>query len=313
MSPPRGRPATSDAVARTLATIAPLLLAAACGGCAGREATFDEARVAPVTSAATDLAGRVRAKREEAAAAWAGREDPARVKVAIAAWEAAAALDPLDGTSRADLSRAHYFFAEAFLREEGKRDELVALLEKGTAWGEQALAVQAPEFARRLASGERFEAAVTSVEGNAIAALYWYGVNLGRWARARGIAELLGNKDRVKSVMDRVLALDETFFHAAPHRYFGAYYSLLPSIAGRDTAKSKEHFEKALQLAPAFAGTKVLYADTYCVKMQDRALYERLLGEVVAASPDALPDVGPETRVEQQKARKLLAEVAELF
>lgn len=289
------------------------LIAGSAAGCAGREATFEEGAAAAVTPPADDAASRAKGKRAEAAAAWAERAEPARAQAAIVAWEAAAALDPQDGASRADLARAHYYFAESFLREESRRDELVAMLEKGTSWGEQALAVQAPEFARRLAAKEPFEAAVQAVEGDAIAALYWYGVNLGRWARARGIAELLGNKDRVKSVMDRVLALDETYFHAAPHRYFGAYYSLLPSIAGRDTGKSREHFEKALQLAPAFVGTKVLYADTFCVKTQDRALYEKLLGEVVAAPDDALPDVVPETRVEKEKAKKLLAEVSELF
>jgi hypothetical protein len=47
-------------------------------------------------------------------------------------------------------------------------------------------------------------------------------------------------------------------------------------------------------------------AENLAVKKQDRALYERLLNEVLAAPDDVLPGLEPETRVEKQKAADLL-------
>ena len=119
------------------------------------------------------------------------------------------------------------------------------------------------------------------------------------------------NKDRAKGVMTRALELDETFFHGAPHRYFGAYWSLLP--VGRDLDKSKQHFDKSLAIAPNYAGTKVLMAESYAVKKQDRALFDKLLGEVLAMPDNAIPGLEAETGIEKDKARELQAKVNDLF
>jgi hypothetical protein len=111
--------------------------------------------------------------------------------------------------------------------------------------------------------------------------------------------------------MTRALELDETFFHGAPHRYFGAYWSLLP--VGRDLDKSKQHFERSLAIAPNYAGTKVLMAETYAVKKQDRVLFDKLLAEVLAMPDGAIPELEAETRIEKEKARELQAKVNDLF
>ena len=66
--------------------------------------------------------------------------------------------------------------------------------------------------------------------------------------------------------------------------------------------------EEALAAAPKYLATKVLMAENYAAKIKDRALYDRLLDEVLAADPDALPEVAVEQRVEQEKARRMKAE-----
>ena len=165
-----------------------------------------------------------------------------------------------------------------------------AAFEKGIAAGERALAAVSPEFKSQVTRDEKVEEAIQVVGKEGLPAMYWYAVNLGKWSRAKGIAALLGNKDRVKGVLERVLALDETFFHGAPHRYFGVYWSLLP--VGRDLDKSQQHFERSLAIAPNYVGTKVLMAESYAVKKQDRALFARLLDEVLATPDDDHPRPG---------------------
>jgi hypothetical protein len=202
--------------------------------------------------------------------------------------------------------------ADGHLRGLGPKDErYLGAFEKGVAAGERALASVSPEFRTKVTHDEKVEVAIQVVGKEGLPAMYWYAVNLGKWSRAKGIAALLGNKDRVKGVLERVLALDETFFYGAPHRYFGVYWSLLP--VGRDLDKSKQHFDKSLAIAPNYVGTKVLMAESYAVKKQDRALFAKLLDEVLATPDAIIPEVTPETRIEKDKARELKAKIDDLF
>ena len=219
---------------------------------------------------------------------------------------------PDDGDTLARLARAYYVLADGHLRSLGPKDErYLGAFEKGVAAGERALATLSPEFKSKVTRDEKVEEAIQVVGKEGLPAMYWYAVNLGKWSRAKGIAALLGNKDRVKGVLERVQALDETFFHGAPHRYFGVYWSLLP--VGRDLDKSKQHFDKSLAIAPNYVGTKVLMAESYAVKKQDRALFARLLDEVLATPDEVIPDLVPETRIEKGKARELKAKIDDLF
>jgi len=124
---------------------------------------------------------------------------------------------------------------------------------------------------------------------------------------------MLANKDKYRAAMERCLMLDPGYFHGGPDRYFGAFYAVAPSFAGGDLSKSEEHFHRAFAAAPDYLATKVLMAENLAVKRQDRALYERLLQEVLAASDGVMPGLEPETRVEKQKAAELLQQADDKF
>ena len=106
-------------------------------------------------------------------------------------------------------------------------------------------------------------------------------------------------------------------------RYFGGYEAATAGIAGGSLDKSKENFEKSIALAPNYLGTKVLFADFLCPKLQKDAdgdgepdgkvLFKKLLDEVIAADAAVDPEIEPENRMEQAKAKKLLARIDELF
>lgn len=247
---------------------------------------------------------------------WSKRDERASLEQAIAAWEKAVALKPDDAGALTNLSHGYYFLADAHLRKLGEKSEqYLSTFEKGTAYGERALAAGNPEFKKHVTSGGSVEEGFKLVGQDGIRALYWYATNLGKWARAKGFATTLGNKDKIKAAMTRVLELDPDgkFFHGAAHRYFGAFYAVAPGFAGGDMNKSKEHFEKSMAIAPKWAGTRVIMADTYAAKKQDRALFNQLLDEALAIPDDALPGFEPETRVEKEKARELKAKERELF
>jgi tetratricopeptide (TPR) repeat protein len=291
-------------VKRLLSLVAAASLLAACS--AGRQSTWE---AKPTASAGTGESSDALVTQGDEA--WKKRDDETALKAAIAAWEKAIAAKPDDAATLTKLSHAYYFLADGFLR--GKTDEYLTHFEKGVAHGEAALAAVSPKFKEHVTTGGKVEDGIQHVGKEGIEAMYWYAASLGKWARAKGFATTLGNKDRIKAVMTRVLELDPQFNHGAAHRYFGAYYAVAPGFAGGDMNKSKEHFDKSLQLAPDYLGTKVLMADVYAVKQQDRGLFEQLLDQVIAAPESVIPGLEAEAKVEKEKARELKAKIGELF
>jgi hypothetical protein len=242
---------------------------------------------------------------------WLGRDEKASLEGAIAAWERALTASPADAGLLVKLARARYFLADGFLR--GDLEAYLTSLEQGVAFAERALAAASPAFAASVKGGDPVMEAVEEVGPEGVPGLYWYATNLGKWSKAKSFAVMLGNKDTYRAAMERCLALDPAYFHGGPDRYFGAYYAVAPSFAGGDLGKSEEHFHRALVAAPDYLATKVLMAENLAVKKGDRALYERLLREVLAASDDVMPGLEPETRVEKQKAAELLKLADEKF
>lgn len=291
-----------------LLVLAPLVACAS----AGREAAWEKAPAAPAAGTTTSSASPELARAEEA---WRARDDKAKVLEAIAAWEAVAAKEPTNVAVMTKLSRAYYFLVDGHIGlEEGDvTEQKLDNHQKGADWGEKALLVVDPKFGEKMRAGIAFEKAIGEIEAPAIPAAYWYCANLGRFAIAKGLSARLFYKDRVAAAMRRIGDLDPKFFHAASDRYFGAFYSVLPSIAGRDLDKSKQHFDKAVAAAPEYLANKVVQADTLAIALDDQALYTKLLNEVIAAADGEDPDYAPENRAAKRQAKRFLTMTGDRF
>jgi predicted anti-sigma-YlaC factor YlaD len=243
---------------------------------------------------------------------WAERGDPEKLKQAIAKWEQAAAATPtVELLSK--ISRAHYLLGDGHYALAGNAEARDAEYQLGLDWATKALKVAAPEFASAMAGGAKHADAIKKAPKEAVPAMYWYASNLGKWAASKGFATRLRYKDDIKATMDHVMALEPEFFYGAPWRYFGAFEAVTAGIAGGDLGKSKTNFEKSIAIAPNYLGTKVLWAELLCTKTQDKATYKKLLDEVIAADAAVDPEIAPENRLEQEKAKKLLAAIDDNF
>jgi tetratricopeptide (TPR) repeat protein len=292
---------------RAIVVAALLLSMGASVGCAGRKAAWNEDPDGKGKSAAGDIAASIKAGDEH----WDKRTDAAAVRAAIDAWEKAAALDEKNAEVLIKLTRANYFLADGYLRDDDKA--YLAAMDQAVKWGEKAMIAVSPEFETKMRGGSKFVEAVKSVPKAGVPAMYWYASALGKWAKKKGFAVLLGQKDNVKATMDRCLELEPEFYYGGPHRYFGAFYAIAPSFAGGDLEKSKVHFKKSLEIEPDYIGTKVLWAQELAVKQQDEETFDKLLAEVLAVPDDAIPEVRPEIMVEKTKAKELMAEKDDLF
>lgn len=289
-------PMMASALSATLALTA---------GCATtREEKFETA----TTAAASDTSG-ADALSAEADALWGERADIEKLKVALTKWEEAFQIAP-SAELAVKLARGHYFLADGHYAMTGDEDNRDLHYNTGTEWGERGIGLAAPDFVAAKKAGEKVPVALQKASAEAVPAFYWWATNLGKWAAGEGLLTVLKYKDDVKATIDFVATTNETFFYGAPHRYLGAYNAKAP---GGSLDASEQHFQKAVEMAPTYLGTKVLWADYLCTKKRDRATYKRLLEEVVAADAAADPAIAPENAVEQRKAKKLLAEINDLF
>ncbi|MAY80920.1 MAG: hypothetical protein CL930_09080 [Deltaproteobacteria bacterium] len=246
---------------------------------------------------------------EEGLALWAERDDAAQMKSALDKFEASYRSDPTNREAAVMLTRGYYWYGDVKVSTE---EEKLATWDNAVQWGGRCLAVNS-EFAELLTKKEKEVDAIRVMTKDDAGCLYFYASALGKWAKLQGFGTLLKHKDTVKAFIAKVDELDHTYFHAGPDRYWGAYYAIAPSFAGGDLPTSKKHFEQSLADQPDYLGTKVLMAANYAVKMQDPALFEKLLNEVIAADADAIPEAGPENRAEQVKAKDLLSKKSDFF
>ncbi len=281
-------------------------------GCAGRKSVWNEdggntSKPATTTGDATASSGLV----EQGDAKWGERTDAANIRAAIASWKQAADADPGNLDVLVKLTRGHYFLADAYLRDDEK--EYLSVMDQAVKWGEKAMVAASPDFAAKMRDGAKQHEAVKVVGKEGVPAMYWYASALGKWAKRKGFAVLLGQKDAVKATMDRCLELDPTYYYGGPHRYFGAFYAIAPAFAGGDLEKSKVHFKKSLEIAPGFVGTKVLWAAELAVKQQDEATFDKLIGEILETPDDVRRIHERRIKAEKQKAAELKANRDDLF
>lgn len=278
-------------------------------GCgASRQSAYLADPKAPQTKAAGDPQG-LTAQEQQADAQWEQRGSTAALKRALQLYKGIVAVRPDHRHALERLARGYYLLAYGHYTEE---QQVLDAYDEGARWGERIMGLRA-EFRQRIAGGDKDYEALAVAKKEDAPGIYWAYANLGKWSVLKGFTTVLKNKSKLKAFIDKVAQLDPRFYHGAADRGLGAYYAKAPSFAGGDLDKAQQHFKRALALSPAYLGTKVLMAEYYAVKRQDKALFKRLLDEVLGADPQVLPDVAPIQRIEQRRAKKLLAKIDDLF
>ena len=273
----------------------------------GKQIGNYEVATPPATPAPAETAAALKA---EADSLWEERGDKARLQASLAKYEQAFAADPMNRDTAGRLVRGWYFLGDG---HETEKDAKLSAWATSIAWGKKCLALNS-EFTALLTKGDEDEGSAARVFAAAdVPCVYWTSAALGKWSKASGLPTTLKHLPTVKAWMTRVGELDNSYYFNGPDRYWGAYYSAIPSFAGQDTTKSKEYFDKAVAAYPIFLGTHVLIAAEWAVKTQNKAEFEKELNLVISADPAAIPEVKPEAEAEQRKAKALLGTEADFF
>jgi len=287
---------------RTALKLFPLLLLAACGKHPGSYTTVSES-----TSEATAAANLV----AEADALWDERVDEGQLQAALDKYQAVVNADPTNRHALIRLTRGWYFWGDAFTQD---ADVKVERWGKAIEHGTQCIALN-EKVAEMIQQGAKEKDAITHAVKEDAGCIYWTATALGKWGKIQSLSKTLKHLPTVKAYVSKVEALDPSYYHYGPARYWAAYYAALPSFAGQDLDRSAEYFDGAIDAAPYYLPTRVLRAEYWAVATQDLAQFDEDLAYVIGGDPDVKPGAGitPENVKDIDKAVALCERRAELF
>ena len=126
--------------------------------------------------------------------------------------------------------------------------------------------------------------------------------------------EALAELPKALALAERVLELDESYGAGSSHLIFGLYFAVQPRGAGQDLDRSRNHFERAIELAgPRNLLPKVLYAEYYGKATLDEKFFTQKLEEVLETDPKLYPENRLVNELAQQRARHLLSSREDIF
>jgi hypothetical protein len=131
---------------------------------------------------------------------------------------------------------------------------------------------------------------------------------------------LVAQLSKARVLLERVVELDEHGADAKPnqkalpHIALGMMHSALSPAMGGKPELAKQHFDKALAITGGrFLLAKVLMAKRYAVGKQDRALFRKLLVEVLQTDPAIWPEQRLANEIAHRRARRYLKREKEWF
>ena len=144
--------------------------------------------------------------------------------------------------------------------------------------------------------------------------LYAYGVAWLVYIRAHSDDwTALADLPKTEALLERIVALDDTYENGNPHLFLGVLKTLRPPALGGDPEAARGHFERAIEISDGRdLSMKVEYARGYARMLYERELHDRLLTEVLEAEPNA-PRLTLTNTIAQREASELLASADDYF
>jgi tetratricopeptide (TPR) repeat protein len=210
---------------------------------------------------------------------WEGREDLAKARVAVATLRQARTADYGSYEAAWKLARASFYVGD-HTENAGERDNM---FREGTEAGKSAVKLQPDK-----------------PDGH-----FWLGANYGGAAAHSTIANLSSFND-IKTEMEAVLKIDESYQGYSAYLGLGRLYLQAPRMFGGDSAKAIEYLEKGVKLSPNNTLMRYFLAEAFEVNNRDSEA-KKQIDAVMAATPD--PKHMAEHKEAVEKSKKLLQKI----
>ncbi|MBE9565059.1 MAG: hypothetical protein IMF17_07410, partial [Proteobacteria bacterium] len=152
---------------------------------------------------------------------------------------------------------------------------------------------------------DELEKQLEKLDKDDVAALFWTASNWAKWIDLnRDNTEGLVQLPKPTAMMQRILALDETFYYGSAHMYFGVYYGSRAPVLGGNFKKSRQHFDRAREITD----NKLLVADLLQAQYLSRQMFDKddfhqRLTKIVDAPEDLYPELTLLNQISKRKAK----------
>ena len=145
--------------------------------------------------------------------------------------------------------------------------------------------------------------------------LYWTGV---AWAAAISLSKddpfLVADLPVVEALVQRALALDESYDYGAIHVFMINYEMGRAGMSAGAQARARQHFARAVELTGGrHAAPYVTLAEAVSIAERNRAEFEDLLRQALKLDASGRPEWRLVNSVMQRRASWLLARTDKLF
>jgi len=221
---------------------------------------------------------------------------------------------PDNAELRLQAAQSFYGYAYGFVEDDDNR-RASGLYRRG--WEHARRALQSSGFRGNLTalSTDELMRQLDDLGRGAVPALFWTASCWAKWIDMnRNDPARLADMGKAAALMERVLDLDENYYHGGAHLFFGVYYGARPPMLGGDFERSAKHFEKARAITQGkLLLVDLLQAEYLAHQQLDRKQFHERLIAVVNAPSDIYPEMALVNAIAQQKAGKLLAKEEEWF
>ncbi len=174
-------------------------------------------------------------------------------------------------------------------------------------YGLRGLDVAQPGFSGQLRTDHA--AAVQRAGAGEVDLLYWTSVS---WVAAISLGKddpsLVAELPLVSAMIDRALALDESWDRGAIHSFLIAYTMARPDVEGDPVQAARRHYDRAVELSQGrTAGPHISWAEAVCLPREDRACFEQAIAAAMKIDPDDEPSTRLVNTIMQQRAAWLTA------
>lgn len=228
--------------------------------------------------------------------------------------EALLLADPDNATYRVQAAMGFYGYALGFV-EADDPERAVALYRRARDHALVALDREGMAPATLTGNPAELERALGKLDARAVPALFWTASAWGKWIELQlDDPARLDELPRVEALMQRVLALDETYYYGSAHIFFGAYYGGRAPMFGGDYARAARHFDRAAALGQNQLQWVEVYRARYLLRqMGERAAFHATLSRVLDAPLSRDPELHLANALAKKEAAGLLAQEGDLF
>lgn len=191
-----------------------------------------------------------------------------------------------------------------------------ALYARARDYGLRALKNKSAAFAKGLeGDAAAFRDGLASFDASDVPLIFW---TANAWGNLVNVSiadpSVIVDLPKVNAMMAFVLAKDETYFYGGAHLYFGTILATIPKNLGGKPDSAKAHFDRCLAIGDSTLLLAHVYmAKSYCVQVQDRELFQRLLATVDETPLEVLPEFRLVNAIAKRKATLLAARADDLF